>query len=570
MYDLIMGADLAAVATVPVGGPVVPGAGACLPRPGGRPVPAVRSLAQVGSSATELGLSACLVALTTASDALEGFAVRLEQAGDRDLAAILTLLDTVAARAAAGRVAVTSEAVRRGVVAGSQSRNTTGWVREHAPSQRGQGAGTTARVAEVICAPGREQVRAAVLEGAVPPAVALTVVGEFDRLAPRLTDEASPTVLGGMLQVAAAEGSRGVAAVAPELVRRFGRPGDLQAEQDALALRVALSRPAPDGRGTVRYELTADAITRATIEAAIGPLSAPSPGADGSPDPRTSEQRRGQALAEVCRRVTAAARAARDAASPVRPGPTAMTADASRPIGPGGDARVPTASVPAGSVAAASVAAASVAAASVAATSVAARPGAAHRTADGPTGPVPGSAAVKATLFLTMSLEDLMDRTGAAETVGSLDSGTLIAPETARRIACDAAVVPVVLGSHGEVLDMGHRVRLFTPGQTRALWLRDGQCTFSGCDAPAFWCDAHHLVHWADGGPTSVANAALLCGRHHSVVHRDRLLGRVADTGGVEWDLRPGSYDLWLVGHRPTSDQPAAGAVRHRAPAGSP
>ncbi len=523
MYDLTMGTPLVAATTVPVREPVVPGGPGVSPsRPGGgHPVPARRGLApaaplpRAGWSGTELGLSARLVALATAADALHGLAERLDQAGDGDLAGILTLLDTVAARAAAGRVAVTSEAVRRGVVAGSQSRNTTGWVREHAPSQRGQGAGTTARVAEVIGTPGREQVRAAVLEGAVPPAVALTVVGEFDRLAPRLTDEASPTVLGGMLQVAAAEGSRGVAAVAPELVRRFGRPGDLQAEQDALASRVALSRPAPDGRGTVRYELTADAITRATIEAAIGPLSAPSPGADGSPDPRTSEQRRGQALAEVCRRVTAAARAARDATSPVRPG-----------------------------------------------------------TADGPTGPVPGpvpgSAAVKATIFLTMSLEDLKDRTGAAETVGSLDSGTLIAPETARRIACDAAVVPVVLGSHSEVLDMGHRARLFTPGQTRALWLRDGRCTFSGCDAPAFWCDAHHLVHWADGGPTSVANAALLCGRHHSVVHRDRLLGRVADTGGVEWDLSPGSYDLWLVGHRPRGDQTAAVAVPERAATGPP
>ncbi len=463
---------------------------------------APRSPVRVPASAVEL--TARLAALSTAAQALHGFAGGLAQADDADLPAILTLLDNVAARAAAGRVAVTSEAVRRGVVAASMAVSTAGWVREHAPSQRSQGAGTTARVAEVIGVPGREQVREAVLDAVVPPGLALSVVGEFDRLAPRLTAEASPTVLTGLLQVAAAEGPRGIAAVAPELLRRFGRPGDLQAEQDALAARVALSRPVPDGRGTVRYELTADALTRAVLEAAIGPLSAPAPRADGSPDPRTSEQRRGQALAEVCRRVSAAARAAVGAGA--------------LPAGPAG--------------------------------------------ATGATGraeAAPGSAAVKTTLHVTMSLEDLVARTGAAQTAGSLDSGTLIGPEAARRLACDAAVVPVVLGSRGEVLDLGHRVRLFTPGQTRALWLRDAHCSFPGCDAPAFWCDAHHLWHWADGGPTSLENAALLCGRHHVVVHRDRLIGRVAESGAVDWDLAPGGYDRWLAGP-PTTDGGAAGS----------
>ncbi|WP_343895228.1 DUF222 domain-containing protein, partial [Janibacter melonis] len=98
----------------------------------------------------------------------------------------------------------------------------------------------------------------------------------------------------------------------------------------------------------------------------------------------------------------------------------------------------------------------------------------------------------KATLLLTMTFEDLRARTGAARTLGGLDTGTLLAPDTIRRLACDAEVIPVVLGSRSQVLDQGTAVRLFTPAMTRQLWLRDGGCTYPGCTAPARWTDAHH------------------------------------------------------------------------------
>ena len=68
---------------------------------------------------------------------------------------------------------------------------------------------------------------------------------------------------------------------------------------------------------------------------------------------------------------------------------------------------------------------------------------------------------------------------------------------------------------------------------------------------PAQWADAHHLIHWADGGPSDLSNAALLCERHHTVVHTRRYAGRlVEDEGGsrVEWDRRVGSYDELLAG----------------------
>jgi hypothetical protein len=134
---------------------------------------------------------------------------------------------------------------------------------------------------------------------------------------------------------------------------------------------------------------------------------------------------------------------------------------------------------------------------------------------------------VKTTLMLTMSYDDLAGRVGAATVVGSAQGGVLIAPETVRRLACDANVIPAVLGGRSEVLDQGRATRLATPGQLAALWLRDAGCTFPGCTTPAHWCDAHHLTHWADGGTSTLTNLALLCGRHHSIVHRDHLNGRV-------------------------------------------
>ena len=70
--------------------------------------------------------------------------------------------------------------------------------------------------------------------------------------------------------------------------------------------------------------------------------------------------------------------------------------------------------------------------------------------------------------------------------------------------------------------------------------------TFPGCTAPATWCDAHHLRHWVDGGPTDLTNGTLLCERHHTIVHRDRLNATPTPTG-VYWDQRPGSYDHTLA-----------------------
>ncbi|WP_165922463.1 HNH endonuclease signature motif containing protein [Pseudonocardia endophytica] len=123
-------------------------------------------------------------------------------------------------------------------------------------------------------------------------------------------------------------------------------------------------------------------------------------------------------------------------------------------------------------------------------------------------------------VVVTVPLETLESRAGGA-LIGFGD-GTLaeaISAETARRLACDARVVPIVLGAAGEPVDVGREARLATRAQRRALAQRDGGCAFPGCDCPPQWCSAHHVVHWVDDGPTDLSNLVLLCSRHHTVIH---------------------------------------------------
>jgi len=139
----------------------------------------------------------------------------------------------------------------------------------------------------------------------------------------------------------------------------------------------------------------------------------------------------------------------------------------------------------------------------------------------------------RATLVITMSLEALMD---ALRGVGMLDTDAALSPSAVRRLACEAGIVPMVLGARSEVLDLGYTRRLFTPAQRRALAARDQGCSYPGCTVPPMWCEAHHVTHWLHGGPTDLGNGALLCGRHHTVVHQRGLTATVTPTG-VTWHL---------------------------------
>ncbi|WP_328650020.1 HNH endonuclease [Micromonospora sp. NBC_00330] len=118
---------------------------------------------------------------------------------------------------------------------------------------------------------------------------------------------------------------------------------------------------------------------------------------------------------------------------------------------------------------------------------------------------------------------------------GALDIGPHLTPEAVRRLACDASILPAVLGGTGQPLDVGRQRRLISGPLRRALVLRDRGCAFPGCDRPPRWCDAHHIRHWADGGDTSLTNAVLLCGHHHRHLHHGDWVVQLGGDGHPEF-----------------------------------
>jgi len=123
----------------------------------------------------------------------------------------------------------------------------------------------------------------------------------------------------------------------------------------------------------------------------------------------------------------------------------------------------------------------------------------------------------------------------------------------ADRLQAVAALLPLVLGgAPSQPLDLGRASRVVTPAQRSALAVRDGGGVFPDCQRPLAWCEAHHLVHWLDGGPTDLANLALVCRAYHRAVHE----------GG--WQLTRGP-DGQLKVSRPHRSHPPH--RRHRVPA---
>lgn len=137
---------------------------------------------------------------------------------------------------------------------------------------------------------------------------------------------------------------------------------------------------------------------------------------------------------------------------------------------------------------------------------------------------------------------------GASGGTSEMDHVGPVHPEAVRRLACDASVMRVVMAGRSEPLDVGRRTPVVPPAIRRAVILRDNHCRFPGCDRPRTWCDAHHIVHWADGGPTALPNLVLPCRRHDRMVHQ------------------PSGFRLELVDGRPVFRRPDGSMLEGRAP----
>jgi hypothetical protein len=117
-------------------------------------------------------------------------------------------------------------------------------------------------------------------------------------------------------------------------------------------------------------------------------------------------------------------------------------------------------------------------------------------------------------------LTDLDALQGSGGGIHQTGSGQVLTPGQVRETACDAVINRVVFGPDSQPVDLGSTTRIVPPSIRRALIARDRHCRHKGCDRPAPWCDAHHVQHWADGGPTALSNLKLLCRYHHTLQHQ--------------------------------------------------
>ena len=132
-------------------------------------------------------------------------------------------------------------------------------------------------------------------------------------------------------------------------------------------------------------------------------------------------------------------------------------------------------------------------------------------------GRLPQVGGQKPHLMVTVDMATLTKAAGSQ--AAELEWAQPIPAETARRIACDCTITPILFGAESHQVDAGRTSRSIPPSMMRALIARDKHCRFPGCDRPVAWTQGHHLKHWADGGPTLPFNLALLCARHHHLTH---------------------------------------------------
>ncbi len=174
-------------------------------------------------------------------------------------------------------------------------------------------------------------------------------------------------------------------------------------------------------------------------------------------------------------------------------------------------------------------------------------------------GELPGHGGIKPHITVTMDFDDLKSK--GRDATGDLQFGDRLSAAAVRLLACDAEIIPVVLGAESEPLDVGRSQRYVTKAMWRALVRRDKGCVV--CGMPARYSHAHHVVHWIDGGATSVANLVFLCSVHHHAVHNGHYT--VTITNGKVHVTRPTWADpppttrrsAWPTTPRTTSTSPA-------------
>ncbi|MEJ3651375.1 DUF222 domain-containing protein, partial [Actinomycetes bacterium KLBMP 9759] len=138
-------------------------------------------------------------------------------------------------------------------------------------------------------------------------------------------------------------------------------------------------------------------------------------------------------------------------------------------------------------------------------------------------GDVPAAGGHRPHLTVHIPLAELEQRARTA----TLDFGGYLTTGDVRMLACNATVIPIVLGGKGEPLDIGRATRAIPDGMRRAVAARDRGC--ARCDRPPSWCEVHHIIPWEHGGPTEINNLVMLCRVHHREIHHTEWTVRLVD-----------------------------------------
>ena len=239
--------------------------------------------------------------LSAAVDVLADLPARVTRLTGPDLDAVLPVVDRLAALAAAGRYTITADAEHRGQIASSQAGTTGQWVADRCPSLDARDAGLVGKAVRELAAVELRTVAEAVAAGRLSVPAGCVVAAEWRQLAALIEPDATDAVLAGLITIGEVDGPVGVRRLRPALLARYGLGERLQQIQDRHAGLTVLSCAHDIGGGITQYRLRLNPEARAVVEAAINALSAPRV-VDGVKDPRTVDQRRGDALVEVCRR----------------------------------------------------------------------------------------------------------------------------------------------------------------------------------------------------------------------------------------------------------------------------
>lgn len=147
-----------------------------------------------------------------------------------------------------------------------------------------------------------------------------------------------------------------------------------------------------------------------------------------------------------------------------------------------------------------------------------------------PADKLPKAGGTDATITVSLQYRQLIDDLGSA----TVNTDEQISAGQARRLACNAGIVPIVLDGDSKILDHGTSRRLHDRAQRTALAHRDGGCCWPRCDRPPGWCESHHLRPFSTGGPTSIDNGALFCAFHHHLLHEGTWAATRAPDGVIE------------------------------------